>query len=77
MEFYLYFDEWELIRKNIPVDSRASDCLQRAEVIATEDAVQPDLKICCDEASSKLIVEIAERWCPDVLPRIKMGFTAD
>jgi hypothetical protein len=77
MDFYLYFDEWELIKKNIPVDSTASDCLKRAEVIATEDEVQPDLKISCDEDASKLIVEIAKRCCPDVLPRIKMAFTAD
>jgi hypothetical protein len=74
MEFYLYFDEWEVIRKNIPVDSSASDCLQRAEVVATEDVAQPDLKITCDEAATQMILDIARRCCPDALPRIKMGF---
>jgi hypothetical protein len=75
MEFYLYFDEWAAIRNNMPVDSAAADCLQRAEVIATEDLTKPDLKISCDENASKIIMEIATRCCPDALPRIKMGFT--
>jgi hypothetical protein len=65
MEVRLYSDEWQAIRNNIPEDSAAHDRLPRAVVTETNNQLEPNLKISCDEDATKVIIQAAKPCCPE------------
>jgi len=76
IEFCLFSQERDTLRKKLPRNSPALKSLDRAMPMDASGKAMVEMQwtVVCEEHDARLLLKLAKKWCPDAVPRITTGF---